>query len=194
LHAGIQKAYDEKRAAALAQQGIKLVALGVEGATASQAVATIATVSGSVFLSNPILHQEVFGPYSLLVQCDNVEEMKTVASAMEGQLTSSIMGTESELENSADFVGMVAEKCGRIIFNGVPTGVEVCQSMQHGGPFPATTDSRFTSVGADAIKRFARPLAFQNWPDHLLPAELQNGNPLRVLRSINGDMSRDAIV
>jgi len=194
LHAGILKAYYEKRAAALAQQGITLMASGLESASPSQAVATIATVSGSVFLSNPLLHQEVFGPYSLLVQCANFEEMKAVAVAMEGQISSTIMATESEMENGQDFVGMVAEKCGRIIFNGVPTGVEVCHSMQHGGPFPASTDSRFTSVGADAIKRFARPLAFQNWPDHLLPAELQNANPFHVLRSINGEMSRDAIV
>lgn len=193
LHAGIQKAYDEKRNEVLAQQGITLIATGLESATQPQAIASIAMVSGAVFLSNPLLHEEVFGPYSLLVQCENFEEMNAVAASMEGQLTSSIMGTESELKNAHDFVGMVAEKCGRIIFNGVPTGVEVCHSMHHGGPFPATTDSRFTSVGADAIKRFARPLAFQNWPDHLLPAELQNANPLHVLRSINGEMSRDAI-
>lgn len=193
LHTGIQKAYFEKRAAALAQQGIVLVASGVASVSEEQAIATIATVNAPVFLENPLLHQEVFGPFSLLVQCENSEELLAVAAAMEGQLTSTIMGTEQELESENVLVSTVAEKCGRIIFNGVPTGVEVCDSMQHGGPYPATTDSRFTSVGADAIRRFVRPLAFQNWPNHMLPAALQNSNPLRITRNINGQFTKDAI-
>jgi NADP-dependent aldehyde dehydrogenase len=87
----------------------------------------------------------------------------------------------------------IADKCGRIILNGVPTGVEVCLSMHHGGPFPATTDSRFTSVGADAIKRFARPMSFQNFANHLLPQELQNENPLKILRTVNDNLGYDTI-
>ncbi|HSC53110.1 MAG TPA: aldehyde dehydrogenase (NADP(+)) [Phnomibacter sp.] len=193
LHDGILKAYHQKLAAALAQPGVQAIAEGAESATQEQAVATIATVSGAAFMANPLLHQEVFGPYSLLVACENIEQLQAIASVMEGQLTSTIMATEDELKSEKLFVTIVAEKCGRIIFNGVPTGVEVCHSMQHGGPYPACTDSRFTSVGADAIKRFARPLAYQNWPGHLLPAELQNTNPLKLLRSINGQMSRNAI-
>jgi NADP-dependent aldehyde dehydrogenase len=193
LHAGIQKAYLDKREAALAQQGIAVVASGMAGAAEGQAVATIATVSASVFLNNPLLHHEVFGPYSLLVACADSTELLAVAAAMEGQLTCTIMGTEQELETENYLVSKVAEKCGRIIFNGVPTGVEVCDSMQHGGPFPATTDSRFTSVGADAIRRFVRPLAFQNWPNHLLPPALQNNNPLLISRTINGQLTKDAI-
>ncbi|MBS1628382.1 MAG: aldehyde dehydrogenase (NADP(+)), partial [Bacteroidetes bacterium] len=82
--------------------------------------------------------------------------------------------------------------CGRIIINSVPTGVEVCYAMQHGGPFPATTDSRFTSVGADAIKRFARPLSFQNWNDNLLPDELKNNNPLNIWRMVNNEWTKDS--
>lgn len=193
LHAGILKAYYEKKAAALAQQGISLLASGLESVAGDQAVATVASVSGSVFLQNPLLHQEVFGPYSLVVACDSSDELLEVARKMEGQLTSTLMATETDILDYADLVSAVSEKCGRLILNGVPTGVEVCHAMHHGGPFPATTDSRFTSVGADAIKRFARPLAFQNWPDHLLPPALQNANPLNIYRSINGELSKHAI-
>jgi NADP-dependent aldehyde dehydrogenase len=85
------------------------------------------------------------------------------------------------------------EKCGRFILNGVPTGVEVCASMQHGGPFPASTDSRFTSVGADGIKRFARPLAYQNWPNDLLPDVLKNENPLHIRRMVNNEWQDEAL-
>ena len=193
LHAGIQKAYVAKRTAALAQQDITLLAAGLESVDELQAVATIATVDAATFLQNPLLHQEVFGPFSLLVQCADATEMLAVANAMEGQLTSTVMATENDLHTHPALLDAIAEKCGRFILNGVPTGVEVCHAMQHGGPFPAATDSRFTSVGADAIKRFARPIAYQNWPDHWLPAELQNANPLQLLRSINGKLSKDAI-
>ena len=193
LHAGILKAYYDKRAAALSQQGITLLAAGLEAAGQDQAVATIATVSGAHFLANHLLHQEVFGPYSLIVQCADADEMLVVAQQMEGQLTSTLMATEQDISAHPELMEAVAEKCGRFILNGVPTGVEVCHSMQHGGPFPACTDSRFTSVGADAIRRFARPLAFQNWPNHLLPPELQDANPHWIWRSINGQLSKNAI-
>jgi NADP-dependent aldehyde dehydrogenase len=86
----------------------------------------------------------------------------------------------------------VKDICGRFILNGVPTGVEVCLSMQHGGPFPSSTDARFGSVGADAMKRFARPLSFQNWPDQLLPDELKNANPLGIWRTVNNELSQQA--
>jgi NADP-dependent aldehyde dehydrogenase len=119
--------------------------------------------------------------------------MTQIASAMEGQLTATIMGTTSEIQENMELVDAVKNICGRLILNGVPTGVEVCQAMHHGGPFPATTDSRFTSVGSDGIKRFARPIAFQNWPDELLPEELQNSNPLKLWRTVNNQFSRDSI-
>jgi NADP-dependent aldehyde dehydrogenase len=88
-------------------------------------------------------------------------------------------------------VETIREKCGRLIFNGVPTGVEVCLSMHHGGPYPSTTDSRFTSVGADALKRFARPLSYQNWPDALLPEELKQANPLGIWRTLNNQLTKE---
>jgi len=114
-----------------------------------------------------------------------MDEMVSVAKHLEGQLTTTLMATESDIRNHGDLIDFVRNMCGRFILNGVPTGVEVCLSMQHGGPFPATTDSRFTSVGADGIKRFARPICYQNWPDELLPDELKNKNPLKISRTIN---------
>jgi NADP-dependent aldehyde dehydrogenase len=99
---------------------------------------------------------------------------------------------EAEKEG-VGLLDVVSDKCGRMILNGVPTGVEVCLSMHHGGPFPSTSDSRFTSVGADAIKRFARPVCYQNFPDHLLPSELQNQNPLSINRRVNDEIKASSI-
>jgi alpha-ketoglutaric semialdehyde dehydrogenase len=134
------------------------------------------------------LHEEVFGPYSLIIQCKNRDELLAVAKALEGQLTATLMATIDDINQNEYLVDAIKNICGRLIYNGVPTGVEVCLSMQHGGPFPATTDSRFTSVGADGIKRFARPIAFQNWPNELLPDELKDENPLKIWRTINSEM------
>ena len=119
--------------------------------------------------------------------------MLAVAHQIEGQLTATIMATDNDINSHVDIFDAVVEKCGRMILNGVPTGVEVCLSMHHGGPFPSTTDSRFTSVGADAIKRFARPMSFQNFADHFLPLELQNSNPLGINRTINDELSKQAV-
>ncbi len=128
---------------------------------------------------------EVFGPYSIVIRCRNINEMIDVAKHIEGQLTATLMATEDDLRNHNELIELIKNICGRFILNGVPTGVEVCLSMQHGGPFPATTDSRFTSVGADGIKRFARPICYQDWPDELLPDELKDKNPLNISRTIN---------
>lgn len=155
--------------------------------------AAIATASGETFLANPVLHQEVFGPYSIVIRCKDMNEMIQVAKNLEGQLTSTLMATENDIRNNDELIEAVKNICGRLIINGVPTGVEVCLSMQHGGPFPATTDSRFTSVGADGIKRFARPIAFQNWSNDLLPDELKNENPLDIWRTVNSELTKTSI-
>ena len=151
---------------------------------------TLATVAAAAFLNNPGLAEEVFGPYSLLVIASTMDELKAAVGVMPGQLTATIIGEDDELVQYADFIQLVTEKVGRVIINGVPTGVEVCPSMQHGGPFPATTDSRFTSVGTDAIKRFVRPVSFQNFPDALLPAELRQDNPLGIWRLFNNELGK----
>ncbi len=141
-------------------------------------------------MKNPALAEEVFGPFSLIVRCKNSEELLSVVNRSHGQLTSSIIADEAELTKYSSLVNMLVEKAGRIVVNGVPTGVEVCPSMQHGGPFPSTTDSRFSAVGTDAIKRFARPVAFQNFPDAILPYELQELNPLKIWRLRNNEWSK----
>ena len=177
----------------MAQQDVTVVAEAESPADEGCGAAAIATVTAKSFLSNALLHQEVFGPYSLIIRCSDAAEMMEVAKHLEGQLTCTLMATESELAQHSELVSAIQNLCGRLILNGVPTGVEVCLSMQHGGPFPASSDSRFTSVGADGIKRFVRPLSFQNWPDALLPDELKNDNPLGVYRTVNNELTKEKI-
>jgi len=190
LNPGIFKNYVEKRANALAQEGVEMVAVSPIDPELNQGTPTIATTSGQVFIHNPILHREVFGPYSLVIRCKDMAEMLEVTTHLEGQLTATLMANDNEIRDHVDLVEAIRDICGRYIMNGVPTGVEVCLSMQHGGPYPATTDSRFTSVGADGIKRFARPVAFQNWSNELLPEELKKENPLGIWRTVNDEKSK----
>ncbi|HRO48411.1 aldehyde dehydrogenase (NADP(+)) [Agriterribacter sp.] len=190
LHPGIAKAFAANRSKALAQEQVHTVAIAQQPPQENQGIPTIASATAQAFLNNPILHQEVFGPYSLVIRCKDMEEMIAVAKHMEGQLTTTLIATETDMRNNAVLVETVKNSCGRIIINGVPTGVEVCMSMQHGGPFPATTDARFTAVGADGIKRFARPLCFQNWPNSLLPDELKDSNPLGIWRTVNNELTK----
>jgi alpha-ketoglutaric semialdehyde dehydrogenase len=193
LHPGIAKAFAEKRAAALAQADVETVAVAGVQPQADQGTPTIAAATAQAFFKNPLLHQEVFGPYSLVIRCTDKEELAAVARHLEGQLTVSLMATEKDLMENGPLVEAAQEICGRIIRNGVPTGVRVALSMQHGGPFPATTDSRFTSVGADGIKRWVRPLSFQGWADAFLPDALKNGNPLNIWRTVNNQLTKDPV-
>ena len=193
LHAGIASSYREKRTDALMEEEVHLVAESDKAPTDLEGQPTIATVSGEIFLANKKLHQEVFGPYSLVVRCSDYAQLLKIAAELEGQLTVTAMATEKDMACSKELIDLLQLKCGRFILNGVPTGVEVCQSMQHGGPFPATTDARFGSVGADAIKRFARPIAFQNWPDEFLPIELRDKNSLGINRIINNELTNRSL-
>ena len=193
LHPGIAKAFDEKRDKALHQKSVTTVSVSATGKKENEGTPTVATAAGKDFLNNPVLHQEVFGPYSIVIRCKDMSEMIEVAKHLEGQLTSTLMATDNDILSHEELVEAIKNICGRFILNGVPTGVEVCLSMQHGGPFPATTDSRFTSVGADGIKRFARPLAFQNWENKLLPDELKNENPLHIWRTVNNELTKETI-
>jgi alpha-ketoglutaric semialdehyde dehydrogenase len=190
LHSGIVDAFTQHRKKALETEDVAVLALSVKEADLLQGQPTVATIKAAQWLQQPHLHQEVFGPYTLLITCKDSEEMLAVATATEGQLTTTIMATDQDLLQYQLLIEKVKEKCGRLILNGVPTGVEVCKAMQHGGPFPATTDSRFGAVGEDALKRFARPLCYQNWPDQWLPAELQDKNPLQIFRTVNGQLMR----
>ncbi|MFT3702661.1 MAG: aldehyde dehydrogenase (NADP(+)) [Agriterribacter sp.] len=190
LHPGIAKAFTANSNKALSQEGVDTIAVSETAAKENDGTPTVASASATAFLNNPVLHQEVFGPYCLVIRCKDEKEMFAVAEHMEGQITSTLMATETDLQQNALLVDTVKNKCGRIIVNGVPTGVEVCLSMHHGGPFPATTDARFTSVGADGIKRFARPLCFQNYPNAFLPDELKDENPLNIWRTVNTELTK----
>jgi NADP-dependent aldehyde dehydrogenase len=173
LHTGIFQNYVEKRANALAQAEVELLATAKAEPLYNQGVATIASTSAANFLQNPVLHREVFGPWSLIIQCDNMKQMEELAGKLEGQLTATLMATRKDLEEYPAFLEKAIDLAGRVVMNGVPTGVEVSQAMMHGGPYPATTDSRFTAVGADGIMRFVRPVAFQNWEPDMLPEYLR---------------------
>jgi len=154
-------------------------------ANTNEVAPALARVNAQDFIKTPQFMQEVFGPFALFVQCNDEKEMLLVAQQLEGQLTASVIATEEEMITHKALISALIQKCGRFIYNGVPTGVQVSLAMQHGGPFPATTDSRFTAVGGDAINRFTRPVCFQNLPHHLLPDELKPGNPLQIWRTIN---------
>ncbi|MDB5197062.1 MAG: aldehyde dehydrogenase, partial [Flaviaesturariibacter sp.] len=188
LHPGIAKAFQHKRAGVLEVDGVRIVGTLSCPVGRLESIPTLAEVSADLFLQNHLLQEEVFGPFSLLVRCKDAAQMLAVAKAMDGQLTCSLIATEEDAAASLELIETLRARCGRIIFNGVPTGVEVALAMHHGGPYPATTDSRFTAVGADGIKRFARPVCYQNFPDALLPQELQAANPLGLWRTVNGEL------
>src|SRR5690606_5489237 len=150
---------------------------------AARAWPSVASTDAGRFIAEPSLANEVFGPFTLVVLCENPAEMLACANALDGQLTSTLHATEADLAAAGELIE-AAERCaGRIIVNGFPTGVEVSPAMHPGGPYPATTDVRFTSVGTAAILRFARPVCYQGFSDALLPDELRNANPRGILRT-----------
>ena len=193
LSMGIAKAFKDKRTEVLNQPEIKLVAGTSSVSNELDGIPSLASILGEAYAQNPNVHQEVFGPFALVVKCKNATELNEIATHLEGQLTCTLMATETDMIQFESLIKSVSLICGRLILNGVPTGVEVCPAMQHGGPFPASTDGRFGSVGSHAIKRFVRPLAIQNFPDAFLIPELQNANPLNIWRTVNGKMTKEAI-
>ena len=192
LHPNINGAYEQNKATVLSQDKISVTAEYSKDVKPNYAKQVVATVDGSVFLANTKLHQEVFGPFSIVVQCENSGELEEIISKLEGQLTGTVIG-DNEVFEYPNVVAALQNRVGRIIFNGVPTGVEVCPSMVHGGPYPASTDSRFTAVGVSSIKRWVRPFSYQDWPNDLLPSELKNENPLKIIRTLNGALTDNKI-
>ena len=164
----------------------------MDAGPASCARPSLIDTTAGTFLRHRELAEEVFGPSTVVVRCGSSDELNAVARSLEGQLTATVHGTPSDLADHAWLLAALEEKAGRLIVNGFPTGVEVCPSMQHGGPYPATTDSRSTSVGTAAIYRFARPVAYQNFPQPSLPPELQDLNPRGLWRLVDGAMTKDA--
>lgn len=194
LHPNIKKGFMTNEAMLTAQNGVEVVATQkVEEMPVNNAPVKIATVSAKQFLANGKMQQEVFGPFSLVVVCDSKEELVAVINGLEGQLTGTMLVEAEEWSCVSDVIEALQNRVGRIIFNGVPTGVEVCTAMTHGGPFPASTDSRFTAVGVQSINRWVRPFSYQDFPDALLPDELKNSNPLQILRLVDGHFTKDEI-
>ncbi|MGB5499024.1 MAG: aldehyde dehydrogenase (NADP(+)) [Maribacter sp.] len=189
LHPNIIGAYESNKQKAVNQDGLQVVADYTTEVQTNYARQTVTTVDGKTFLENPTLHQEVFGPYSIVVQCEDIGQLEQIIVKLEGQLTGTIIAEESELSKYPGVVSAMQNRVGRLIYNGVHTGVEVCASMHHGGPYPSSTDSRFTAVGIHSIKRWVRPISYQDWPNNLLPVELRNENPLNLLRTVNGEVT-----
>jgi len=152
----------------------------------AQGGAALFSIGAEAFFEDASLMDEVFGPSTLIVECADRAEMLTAVHRIEGQLTATLHGTPEELASAHELVDGLAAKAGRLLFNGFPTGVEVAHAMTHGGPYPATSDGRSTSVGTRAIERFLRPVSYQNFPQASLPAELQDGNPLKLRRLVDG--------
>ncbi|MGJ8696603.1 MAG: aldehyde dehydrogenase (NADP(+)) [Verrucomicrobiaceae bacterium] len=191
LHQGIAKNYQQGLSNLASQDGVE--ALTQVDASGNQGGPAILKSDHESFVSNPALSAEVFGPSSLVIECPNAEDMLSAAAALEGQLTATVHGTDDDLANATDLLNLLAQKAGRVIINGFPTGVEVCHSMVHGGPYPATSDGASTSVGTAAITRFTRAVSFQAFPDSALPDELKSANPLGITRLVNGTLTTDPI-
>jgi alpha-ketoglutaric semialdehyde dehydrogenase len=195
LTGGIAKSY---RSGVAAQQGNGSVttvaqAQAPEGLGSTYALPVLFEISGSDLLHNPDLASEVFGPSTLVIRYEDRQELMALTRSLEGQLTATLHGTESDIAEYADLVALLENKAGRLLVNSFPTGVEVCHAMVHGGPYPATSDSRTTSVGTLAIYRFVRPVCYQDFPQAALPEELKDENPLGIWRLVDGQFTRDSL-
>lgn len=191
LSASIMNNYQQRLEKLKGVKGVGILSTGKGEGEGYQGTPSVLETSAEIFLSDHSLEEEVFGPSTLLITANTKQEILQAAQRLSGHLTATIQGTESDLEEYADLVSILEQKVGRLIFNGYPTGVEVCHSMVHGGPYPATTDSRTTSVGTAAIHRFARPVCYQNFPFAMLPDELKDNNPINIWRLINGEWKKN---
>jgi 2,5-dioxopentanoate dehydrogenase len=192
LNPGIHSAFRDGVAALADSPGVRAVGAGQEDpALAAGGQAHVFATTGDAFLSDPALQQEVFGSSSLVVRVSSVAQLADVAAALEGQLTATLHAVETDHAAAAELLPVLEDKVGRLVFNGWPTGVEVGHAMVHGGPFPATSDGRSTSVGTLAIERFVRPVAYQDAPAALLPAAIDTGNTLGIWRQVDGALRRE---
>lgn len=186
IHGSFEKGIEKLRTAT----GVETLAQGKPAESGKRGTAHLLHASIDSFLKDHTLEEEVFGPSTLAITANTKEELMKAARNLGGHITATLHGTDKDLAEYADLVAVLEQKVGRLIINGYPTGVEVCHSMVHGGPFPATTDSRTTSVGTGAINRFTRPVCYQNFPDSLLPSELKRDNPLGIWRLVNGERQK----
>jgi alpha-ketoglutaric semialdehyde dehydrogenase len=194
LNPNICRSYYKGREVIAKQKGVHVLFEGEDASATYKGSAFLTKVSAADFISNTELQNEVFGPASLIVACKNKEDLLRALQSLHGQLTASVLALPNELPEYAKCINTLSGKVGRVVYNGVPTGVEVSYAMVHGGPYPATTNANSTSVGADAIKRFVRPLCLQDCPEDFLPVALKNNNPLNIMRKVNGEMTREGVV
>lgn len=192
LTAGIHDAYNSGIARLSGTSGVRLLAQGGLDGVGCAAQAALLECDAVDFLANPDLQDEVFGPAALVVRFDSSELLLQAAEKLHGQLTATVHVKPLDHALAARLLPVLERKAGRVLFNGFPTGVEVSHAMVHGGPFPATSDSRSTSVGASAIDRFLRPVCYQNLPEGLLPEALRDDNPLRLARVVDGELQAAA--
>lgn len=191
LTPGIHAAYCRGISRLSALAGVSELARGVATNGAHDAVPALLRTEARAFLAEAAMEDEIFGPSSLIVACRDIGELHAVLRRMSGQLTATVQLDEGDHAHARALLPTLERKAGRVLFNGFPTGVEVCHAMVHGGPFPATSDTRTTSVGATAIDRFLRPVCYQSVPDALLPEALKYGNPLGIWRLVDGELTRD---
>lgn len=193
LTPGISQAYEDGALRFSKIPGVSALAKGTAGTSLNTGIPRVFVANSETFLDNKELSEEVFGPSSLFVTAKDRNEIISMAQQLDGHLTATIHGTEEDLKAYGQLIEILERKVGRIIINGYPTGVEVCSSMIHGGPFPATTDSRTTSVGTLAIYRFTRPVCYQGFSQALLPNELRDDNPSSIDRLVDGRLTKERI-
>ncbi|MFO7325637.1 MAG: aldehyde dehydrogenase (NADP(+)) [Pseudomonadota bacterium] len=195
LGPGIRRNFEANRGLVLAKDGVRLLAASTATIEAGRVGATpsVALTDAQHFLAQPELATEAFGPFTLVVLAQDMRELLACAAALPGQLTATVHGTEGDLAAAGALLDTATQVAGRLIINGFPTGVEVCAAMNHGGPYPATTDARFTSVGTAALQRFVRPVCYQGFADALLPPELKDANPRGILRLVDGQYTREPL-
>jgi NADP-dependent aldehyde dehydrogenase len=193
LTKSIYSSYDSALAGRKNNTAVRLVAEVQKGAPACGFAvgAALFETDADTFLSSD-LDAEIFGPTTLLVRHSKRDQILEIARSLEGQLTATIHGTAQDLHDFADLISILEGRVGRLVFNGFPTGVEVCPAMVHGGPYPSTSDGRSTSVGTRAIFRFTRPVCYQGFPDDALPEELKDSNRSGIWRMVDGQMTREA--
>jgi alpha-ketoglutaric semialdehyde dehydrogenase len=190
LHGGIRDSYEKGMQKASHVSGVSVLARSQDHPNPSktQGQAVVAHTTLANFEKHHDLAEEVFGPFALLISAPDMADLEKAAEALEGQLTATLHATPDDLAHASKLLAILERKVGRLVINGYPTGVEVCPSMNHGGPYPATTDVRFTSVGTAALYRFVRPICYQDFPASLLPASLRDDNPLGIRRMVNGEL------
>src|SRR5262249_2148862 len=193
LTAGIHAAYERGVQSLAAQKEVQSVARGLASEGPHCGRAALFTVAAAEVLNNPEITREVFGASSVVVRCSDISELSRLVEHLEGQLTATLHVESEDYALAAALVPTLEHKAGRLLMNGWPTGVEVSHAMVHGGPFPATSDGRSTSVGTRAIFRFTRPICYQGLPDAALPDELKDENPLGIWRMVAGQMTREPL-